>query len=199
MNHLNSRRDFLKSAVALPCAVALSQVSHAAETVASIRTGPVPKSGIGPRIKFSLNAWSYQALLYKHIKGESGGMSLFDMLEECARLDFDAVDPTGYFFPGYPAVPERRFVNEFKRRAFSLGLAISGTGVRNDFASPEKAKREADVTLTKSWIETAAEMGAPVIRVFAGALPEGQNWDEAAKRVAEQISERMGFRIKVVT
>ena len=25
-------------------------------------------------------------------------MSLSDLLEECARLDFDAVDPTGYFF-----------------------------------------------------------------------------------------------------
>ncbi len=33
-------------------------------------------------------------------------MSLFDLLEECARLNFDAVDPTGYFFPAYPKVPE---------------------------------------------------------------------------------------------
>jgi len=116
-------------------------------------------------------------------------MSLFDMLEECARLDFDAVDPTGYFFPGYPAVPEKKFINEFKRRAFQLGLDISGTGIRNDFARPDKAKRAADVALAKQWIESAAEMGAPVLRVFAGVRPEGHTWDEAAGWMAEALAQ----------
>jgi sugar phosphate isomerase/epimerase len=107
-------------------------------------------------------------------------MSLFDLLEECARLDFDAVDPTGYFFPGYPEVPESTFIREFKRRAFGLGLAISGTGIRNDFANADRARRDADVTLAKQWIEVAAEMGAPVLRVFAGPQPSGHTWDETA-------------------
>ena len=50
-----------------------------------------------PKIKLSVNAWSYYVPVYRHMKGESGGMSLFDMLEECARRDVDTVDPTGYF------------------------------------------------------------------------------------------------------
>jgi sugar phosphate isomerase/epimerase len=127
--------------------------------------------------------------LFKYQKGESGGMSLFDMLEECARLNFDAVDPTGYFFPGYPEAPERKFVNEFKRRAFHLGLDLSGTGIRNDFAVPDKSRRDADVILAKRWVEVAAELGAPVLRVFSGAQPKGHTWDEAAAWVADCLAQ----------
>ncbi|HZJ19145.1 MAG TPA: sugar phosphate isomerase/epimerase family protein [Pricia sp.] len=123
------------------------------------------------------------------MKGESGGMSLFDLLEECAKLDFDAVDPTGYFFPGYPEVPQSKFINDFKRRAFQLGLDISGTGIRNDFATSDKAKRTADIELAKRWIEAAAEMGAPVLRVFAGPQPEGHTWEETAQWLSEALAE----------
>jgi sugar phosphate isomerase/epimerase len=185
MKQQNSRRTFLKQAALLPLGVA---VGGGAPRVA-IAAGDTPAGNPGPKIKLSLNAWSYYVPLYKYIKGESGGMSLFAMLEECARLNFDAVDPTGYFFPGYPKVPERQFINEFKHRAFQLGLDISGTGIRNDFAVPDKAKRDADVVLTKQWIEVAAEMGAPVLRVFSGAPPEDHTWDEAAGWVAEALAQ----------
>ena len=121
--------------------------------------------------------------------GEKGGMSLFDMLEECARLDFDAVDPTGYFFPGYPDVPTRSFINEFKRRAFELGLDISGTGIRNNFAAADETQRREDIDLAKRWIEAAAEMGAPVIRVFAGEKPDGHSWNEASVWLSEALAE----------
>jgi sugar phosphate isomerase/epimerase len=114
-------------------------------------------------------------------------MSLFDLCGFCAELNFDAVDPTGYFFPGYPKVPSDKYINDLKRRAFQLGLDISGTGVRNDFASPDKAKRAADVQHIKEWIECAARMGAPVIRVFAGPEPEGYTWDQVAAWMADDL------------
>ena len=34
-------------------------------------------------------------------------MTLFDLLDFCAEQNFDAIDPTGYFFPGYPKPPTR--------------------------------------------------------------------------------------------
>jgi len=115
-------------------------------------------------------------------------MSLFDLLDFCAGLDFDAVDPTGYFFPGYPKVPSDAYVNDFKRRAFELGLDISGTGVRNNFASPDKQARAADVQHVKEWIECAARMGAPVIRVFAGPQPEGYTFDQIAGWMVDDLA-----------
>ena len=33
------------------------------------------------------------------------GIDLFELVEFCAKHDFDGFDPTGYFFPGYPTVP----------------------------------------------------------------------------------------------
>lgn len=42
-------------------------------------------------------------------------MSLDDLLNFCAKLNFDAVDPTGYYFPNYPEVPTDKFIFDFSR------------------------------------------------------------------------------------
>ncbi|NNE75913.1 MAG: sugar phosphate isomerase/epimerase [Pricia sp.] len=179
-----NRRTFLKNLAVTPLCLGTGPWSISFDR---------NKGFLAPRetakIKLSLNAYSYKVPLYKYMEGEPGGMSLFDLLEECARLDFDAVDPTGYFFPGYPEVPKTKFLNDFKRRAFQLGLDISGTGIRNDFAHPDKERRKADIELAKRWIAAAAEMGAPVLRVFAGPQPEGYTWDETAVWLADALAE----------
>ena len=149
---------------------------------------PVKRVG-GPRLKTSLNAYSFNKTLNDQLKGRDKGMSLFDLLDFCAENDFDAIDPTGYFFPGYPKPPTDKYLNDFKRRAFLLGLDISGTGVRNDFATADKAKRAADVQHVKEWVEVAARMGAPVLRVFAGKQPEGHSWDEVAQWMVADLKQ----------
>ena len=184
MSSSHDRRQFLRHAATLPLGMALGSIPSRGPAMAMGSTSAAP----GAKIKLSVNAWSYNVPLFRYVQGEPEGMSLFDLLEECARLDVDAVDPTGYFFPGYPEVPETAFVNAFKRRAFQLGLDISGTGIRNDFATTDEARREADVALTRRWIEAAAEIGAPVLRVFAGAQPEGHTWEEAAGWLSEALA-----------
>jgi sugar phosphate isomerase/epimerase len=136
-----------------------------------------------------LNAYSFNKTLNDHLKGRGKGMTLLELLDFCAELDFDAIDPTGYFFPGYPKPPSAEYINEFKRRAFILGLDISGTGVRNDFATPDKAKRAAAVAHVKEWIEVSARLGAPVLRVFAGLQPAGHSWDEVAEWMVADLKE----------
>ena len=121
-------------------------------------------------------------------------MSLDDLLDFCAVQGFDAVDLTGYYFPGYPAVPTDEYIYHIKRKAFLLGLDISGTGVRNDFTDPDETKRKADIQLIKKWIECASKLGAPVIRIFAGVQnPKGYSWDEVAKWMMKDISECVEF------
>ena len=116
-------------------------------------------------------------------------MSLFQLLEYCAEQNFDAVDPTGYFFPGYPKPPSDSFLNDFKRRAHDLGLDLSGTGVRNNFATPDKDARERDVQHVKEWVEVSARMGAPVLRVFSGTRPAGVPWEQAAKWMVDDLQQ----------
>ena len=90
------------------------------------------------------------------------------MLDFCASKGFAGVDITGYYFKGYPQPPADEYLFQIKRKAFGLGLEISGTGVRNDFTIADTGKRSQEVALVKSWIEVAAKIGAPVIRIFAG-------------------------------
>jgi sugar phosphate isomerase/epimerase len=115
-------------------------------------------------------------------------MTLDDVLAFCAELGFDAVDPTGYYFPGYPAPPDDAYLYRFKKRAFLLGLDISGTGVRNDFTRPDPAPRAEDVALVKQWVHVAAKMDAPVLRIFAGAgVPDGHTEETVYTWLAEHM------------
>ncbi|RIJ49901.1 sugar phosphate isomerase/epimerase [Maribellus luteus] len=150
----SSRRNFMKSMLAVPFAASGLQVL-ATEM-------PSVWSKLGHKFKISLNLYSFNKLLLDK------KIDLFDVLDFCAEHNFDAIDPTGYYFPGYPDVPGDEFMMKFKKQAFLLGLDISGTGVRNDFANPDENSREADVVMIKKWVRAAAKMGIPNVRVFAG-------------------------------
>lgn len=172
-----SRRDFMKTMFVVPVL--------AATPASYILPGNNNKQDQLPhKFKLSLNLYSFNDLLQK------GEVDLFDMLEFCAKYNFDAIDPTGYYFPGYPETPQINFINKFKRQAFLLGLDISGTGVRNDFANPDPAARKADKEMIKKWVEAAAQLGIPNLRIFAGThRHEGFSRDQVFQWMADDIRE----------
>src|ERR1700722_8000907 len=131
----HSRRLFLKSAAVLPFAAA--GLAGLMDSFSASAQAPIARVG-GPELKISLNAYSFTKLLNDQIRQRGPGVSLFDVLEFCAKNNFDGFDPTGYFFPTYPEVPPDDYVNTLKRRAFELGVGISGTGVRNNFTTSDK-------------------------------------------------------------
>jgi sugar phosphate isomerase/epimerase len=143
-----ARRVFLQAAALLPAAPLAP--------VAAVEPGRRAK------IRLSCNLYSFNAPL------RSGEMSLEQVVDFCAELGFDAVDPTGYYLRGHPEPPADPYLNALKRRAFLSGLDVSGTGVRNDFTQPEAPRREADVAHVGRWVEVAAKLGAPCLRVFDG-------------------------------
>jgi len=108
-------------------------------------------------IKPTLNVFSFNELLL------SKQTTLPELLEWSAKQNIDAIDVTGYYFPGYPEVPSDEYINNFKRKAYQSGLDISGTAIRNNFASPDPKVRAADVELAKKWIVVASKLGAPVM------------------------------------
>src|SRR5438105_9721877 len=175
MNDRSSRRDLFKMASAL--AVCASGILPTARAVAQ---EPIKRVG-GSALKISLNAYSFSKLLNDQIKHRGPGVSLMDLLDFCAKNGFDGLDPTGYFFPSYPEVPSDEYVNNFKRKAFELGIGISGTGVRNNFTTSDKAVRAAAIQHIKEWVEVAAHLGAPVLRVFAVTQMRSMTWHDVAK------------------
>ena len=134
------------------------------------------------KIKLTLNAYSFNSFL------QSGEMSVNDLLETAAKLNFDAVDLTAYYVPEYPKVPSDNVLHEIKRKAFLLGLDISGTGIRNDFTIASKVKRNEQFEYIEAWIKVAAVLDAPVVRIFAGREnPEGFTWKEKSTWVVDGI------------
>ncbi len=163
MRPIANRRNFLQwtaglaAAWAAPAAAAPGKVERVA----------------GTRVKLGLNAYSFNQPLM------AGTLTLVDVVEYCARIGIAGLDATGYYFPGYPKTPPDEYLYHLKREAFVNGVTLSGTGVRNDFTAADPAARKKDVQMVKDWIEVAAKLGAPVIRVFTGPrMPEGHTFDE---------------------
>lgn len=172
MSQFLDRRRLLRTALIAPF-VAKGLSARAFELPSIPRVG-------GPYLKPALNVYSFLEPLNANLKDPKTGIDLFGVCEFAANLNIDAVDLTGYFFPGYPKAPDASFLNRIKRHTHRLGLDISGTGVRNDFATADKDVREAGVKLTQEWIEVAARLGAPIIRVFAGPQSPHKDWQTAS-------------------
>ncbi len=134
-------------------------------------------------IILALNAYSFADLLSaKESRDQDQVYSLFNLLEWCKSQNIKSLDPTGYFFPTYPEVPSDAYIAKFRTKAAELDIAISGTGIRNNFASPDSAVRAEGVALAKEWIVVASKLGAPVLRLFSGEIPKGyeDKWEEPA-------------------
>ena len=143
-----------------------------AAAAAALHAG-VPREA-GVKLKLALNAYSFDKPLMAH------SMTLDDVVHFCAQHRVEALDATGYYFPGYPKAPPDDYIYNLKKTAFLNGVQLSGTGVRNDFAVADAALRKRDVQMVKDWIEVASKLGAPVLRVFSGkARPEGYTFDQA--------------------
>lgn len=140
------------------------------------------------RLKLSLNCYSFNTPL------RAGQIDLFDLLDFCAANQIDAIDPTGYYFPTYPDVPADEYLYRFKRKAFLLGIDISGSGVRNDFTLTDPEKRKAEIEHVKRWIIASEKLGAPTLRVFAGVTSHpGFTRDQVFEWMAANLCECVEF------
>ncbi len=150
----HSRRNTLKLLSLAPFIAASAAESH------SIGNNSAPDTLRKP--KLSLNLYSFNAQL------RSGDLNLEDVVKYCAEQGYYAIDPTAYYFPGYPKVPEDKYLYDFKLTVFNAGLEISGTGIRNNFSDPDRKTRNQDIELISNWVIASEKMGIPVIRIFAG-------------------------------
>jgi sugar phosphate isomerase/epimerase len=155
-------------------------LTAAAATLAQARVARQP----GVKLKLALNSYSFDKPL------RAGSMTLEDIVHFCAQHRVDALDATGYYFPGYPKAPPDEYIYNLKKAAFLNGVQLSGTGVRNDFAVPDATARQSDVQMVKNWIEVASKLGAPVIRVFSGRTrPEGHTFEQVLEWMIPEFQE----------
>jgi sugar phosphate isomerase/epimerase len=100
---------------------------------------------------------------------DSRAMSQLDFLHTAAAtLGMQGVELQDIHFPQTrPA-----YLGMLRTTARDLGLAIMGVGVHNDFGRADPTLRQSEVAKVKQWVEVAEQLGAPLVRVFAG-YPEG--------------------------
>ena len=141
---------------------------------------PIKRSG-PPHMKLSLAAYSFRAAL----AGPKKTMTLDDWVDLASTYDLDAVEPTSYYFPE-PATPA--YCRSLRRHAFLQGLAISGTAVRNTFTYAPGPQLDKEIDHVKRWVDLAAELHAPSIRIFAGDLQKGTSEADARRWCVDAIS-----------
>jgi len=105
-------------------------------------------------------------------------------------MNLDGTELTSYYFP---ETVTNEYLMNIKEKTFRLGLDISGTAIGNDFCLPPGTGRDEQLTMTRNWIDYAAIMGAPVIRIFAGKVPKGGNEAEAFNLCIEGINESVRY------
>ena len=141
---------------------------------------PIKRSG-PPRMKLSLAAYSFRTAL----AGPKKSMTLDDFVDLASTYDLEGVEPTSYYFPE-PATPE--YCRSLRRHAFLQGLSISGTAIRNTFTHPPGPALEKEIDHVKRWVDLAAELHAPSIRIFAGDLQKGTSEADARKWCIDAIA-----------
>ena len=159
-------------------------------------SSPSMETFVPSRLQYSVNAYTFNSLL------RSGEMTFFDMMEFASTLGLDAVDLTGYYFAGYPKVPDDKTLFQLKKKALQLGLNITWTGVRNNFVNPDKTARESDIELIKNWLQVSSKLGASIMRIFVGkGKHEGYSRDEVKKWIVSDFqacakyAEEMGVMV----
>jgi sugar phosphate isomerase/epimerase len=141
-----------------------------------------------PRLRIALNYYSFNTPL------NSGAETIESVIDFAAGAGFDAVDITGYYFAGYPAVPSDERIAGVRFHAFHQGVTICGTGVRNDFALADHDARTRQIAHVKEWVVVAHKLGASTLRIFAGSeTPEGYSRREVNRWIAAAIDECARF------
>jgi sugar phosphate isomerase/epimerase len=174
------RRQFLRLALGSGLTLALPGFARR-----GMAAGPVKRIG-KPHLKLSLAAYSMRDALTR----KDAPMHLDDFVRLCADLDLDGTELTSYYFP-------KDFGDDYlihlKQLTFRLGLDISGTAIANDFCLPPGEERQKSLMHTRQWIDHAALMGAPVIRIFAGGVAKGDDEETAIARCAAGINESLQY------
>ncbi len=213
---MTNRRDFLKATALAAATASFARPALAADPIAR-QYGPKMRLSLAA-YSFRSSSDNPDGLKTNPSAEEhaSAKMTLDSFIDYCASIGLDGTELTGYYFPAFvqntpirrppadlasedPAARQARvdaatdYLNGLKNHAFRLGLDVSGTAIGNDFCVPEGPGWAAQINLCKDWIDRAEQMGAPVIRIFAGKVPEGESEASAINRCAAAIDECLKY------
>ncbi len=186
MKQFSSRRDWIKTSAILAGGASLLSCINPARAVA-----PTDYKG-SAKLRLSLAAYSFRDY-FKELDHQRDKdtepkrrIDMFDFIDYCATNGCDGAELTSYYFP--KDLTDAHLL-QVKRHAFVRGISISGTAVGNTFTHSDPARRAKEIAHVKKWVDRAAILGAPHIRVFAGGTQSGQTLETAKKVCIETLEE----------
>ena len=108
-------------------------------------------------------------------------VTLFEAIRWAKEIGTEYVDPAFYFVPGYDdfAAPTdaekiqiKNRVLELRKYIDGLGMKIYSTGIKNDFCSSDASRLAKDLERAKFYLEMSELLGATMMRVFVGEIPD---------------------------
>lgn len=168
-----SRRSVLSSgALAATASIAGSVIGSKNVSAATAKGAPAKNMHI------SCAAYSMRDII------EKGEMDVFGFIDMCADMECAGTELTSYYFKENF---DGKYLRELRRRAFNQGVTVSGTAIRNNFCRPDGPAKQNDIDHVRRWIDYAAELYAPHIRIFAGNMPKDAKKEDGIKWVADGV------------
>ncbi|CAM3086474.1 sugar phosphate isomerase/epimerase family protein [Rariglobus hedericola] len=126
-------------------------------------------------------------MLYSFMSFSSTQLNLTDTLALAKRLGYDAIEPR----PGWDhrhgielsTTPSERAA--IRRQITDSGIAVACLAPGLRFANPATASQQ--LAEASAYIDLAADIGAPLLRVFGGELGAGIDRDTAIVNVADAL------------
>jgi sugar phosphate isomerase/epimerase len=185
---MTSRRSFLSTSLG----------TLAISTLPSAAIEPIKRAGKS-RLTLGVAAYSFREYFQwsrekeQKPKSNKPQWGIIDFIDWCADHGVNGAELTSYFFP--PTETEA-YCMEVRRHAYLRGVQVCGTAVGNNFALAKGEKLDSEIAYTKKWIDLAAVMGAPHIRVFAGPQPKGLTEAEAVQNCSEAYQQCLDYASK---
>lgn len=118
-----------------------------------------------------------------HRRWKEEGWHIARLTAEVRDLGVNGID----YHAGLLGDPGR--ADEIRKALDDTGLELAGVSLSNNFNRPDPQARQEDIDTCLRWMEVAAELGAPVCRIFGGHVDRSQTEDIQAglQRVVEAL------------
>jgi sugar phosphate isomerase/epimerase len=107
------------------------------------------------------------SITYLGIWYDGPALSIEEIVVRAKRFGYDGIEIDGKRPHGNPADCPQRRCHELRDRASDAGVPVYAVAANNDFSSPIPEFRESQLLYVRDLIRMTADLGAPVLRVFA--------------------------------
>ena len=157
----SNRRGFIKQAAAGGLVISGAVLPRV--VTAAAKPAPARRTRIGVS---TYSFWRFN--------GPKEDYSIEYCIDRAAAMGFDGVE----ILHIQMASEENSYLQNLKRRAFSLGLDLCGFSTHQGFLMPDEEERQENIDRTIHQIELAYRMGIPTMRINTGRWGTSASFDD---------------------